>query len=185
MHMPKIYLSPSTQENNMYVTGGSEEYYMNLIADDMVPYLQSSGIQYTRNTKDMTAASSIRQSNSGNYGLHLAIHSNAAPENLAGTLRGTDVYYYTGSEKGRRAADIFANNFSLISPTPQRVHVIATSRLAELRRTAAPAILIEIAYHDNPDDANWIRANIRDIARNLSVSTADYFGVPFRQAVSG
>ena len=48
-----------------------------------------------------------------------------------------------------------------------------------------PAILIEIAYHDNPDDANWIRANIRDIARNLSVSTADYFGVPFRQAVSG
>ena len=50
-----------------------------------------------------------------------------------------------------------------------------------LRRTAAPSVLVEIAYHDNPDDANWIRGNIRDIARNLSVSVADFFAVPFRQ----
>ena len=42
--MPKIYLSPSTQEFNSYVTGGSEEYYMNLIADAMEPYLTASGI---------------------------------------------------------------------------------------------------------------------------------------------
>ena len=32
--MPKIYLSPSTQEYNPYVTGnGSEEYFMNLVAN--------------------------------------------------------------------------------------------------------------------------------------------------------
>ena len=37
--MPKIYLSPSTQEYNPYITGnGSEEYFMNLIADAMEPY---------------------------------------------------------------------------------------------------------------------------------------------------
>ena len=31
--MPKIYLSPSTQEYNPYITGsGSEEYNMNLLA---------------------------------------------------------------------------------------------------------------------------------------------------------
>ena len=36
--MPKIYLSPSTQDWNMYVTGsGSEEYNMNLLADALVP----------------------------------------------------------------------------------------------------------------------------------------------------
>ena len=115
--MPKIYLSPSTQENNMYVTGGSEEYYMNLIADDMVPYLQSSGIQYTRNTKDMTAASSIRQSNSGNYGLHLAIHSNAAPEGQYGSYRGIDVYYSPKSPLGKKAAEIFVRNQSILCPT--------------------------------------------------------------------
>ena len=51
--MPIIYLSPSTQEWNQYVTGGTEEYYMNLIADAMVPYLRSNGIQFTRNTPDI------------------------------------------------------------------------------------------------------------------------------------
>ena len=78
--MPIIYLSPSTQEGNYYVNGGTEEQYMNLLADKMVPYLDASGIRYTRNTPDMTAASSIAASNAGNYDLHLALHSNAAPE---------------------------------------------------------------------------------------------------------
>lgn len=63
--MPIIYLSPSTQENNYYVTGGTEEYYMNLLADAMVPYLISNGIQYVRNTPDMTAGSSIRPGKPG------------------------------------------------------------------------------------------------------------------------
>ena len=44
--MPTIYLSPSTQEWNQYVTGsGSEEYNMNLLADALVPYLLSNAIQ--------------------------------------------------------------------------------------------------------------------------------------------
>ena len=40
--MPNLFLSPSVQEYNPYVNGlGSEEYYMNLIADAMEPYLVS------------------------------------------------------------------------------------------------------------------------------------------------
>jgi vacuolar-type H+-ATPase subunit D/Vma8 len=31
--MPIIYLSPSTQENNLYVNGGTEEEWMNRLAD--------------------------------------------------------------------------------------------------------------------------------------------------------
>ena len=54
--MPIIYLSPSTQEWNYYVNGGTEEEYMNLLADKMVPYLDASGIRYDRNTPSMTAA---------------------------------------------------------------------------------------------------------------------------------
>ena len=61
--MPKIYLSPSTQEFNIYAGGGTENEYMNLLADFMEPYLLSSGINFVRNTPEMTAASSIRQSN--------------------------------------------------------------------------------------------------------------------------
>ena len=35
--MPIIYLSPSTQENNLYVNGGTEEEWMNRLADALVP----------------------------------------------------------------------------------------------------------------------------------------------------
>ena len=83
--MPIIYLSPSTQEGNQYVTGsGSEEYNMNLLADAMIPYLNSNGIRYTRNTPEMTAGSSIRQANQGNYDFYLALHSNGAPPDRYG-----------------------------------------------------------------------------------------------------
>ncbi len=86
--MPIIFLSPSTQEWNSYVTGsGSEEYNMNLLADALVPYLVSNAIQYKRNTPDMTAASSIRLANQGYYDFYLALHSNASGEGHYGENR--------------------------------------------------------------------------------------------------
>ena len=41
----------------------------------------------------------------------------------------------------------------------------ATTTIGEVRRTKAPAVLIEFAYHDNEEDANWIKANIEPMAR--------------------
>ena len=183
--MPNLFLSPSVQEFNPYVIGGTEEYYMNLVADAMEPYLTASGISFERNDPAQTVGGAIRQSNAGNFDLHLALHSNAAPPSLSGQLQGTDVYYYATSSAGKRAADIIADNFKEIYPVPSRVRPVATTTLVELSRTRAPAVLIEIAYHDNVEDAQWIRDNIGLIARNLSQSVAEYFGVPFREPGEG
>lgn len=177
--MPTIYLSPSTQEFNPYNGGGNEEYYMNLVADAMVPYLNASGIQYVRNTPDMTAASSIAASNAGNYDFHLALHSNAVGESAPGSVRGVEVYYYPRSRNGKRAADIIAENYELIYPISDAVKTVPTERLGEVVRTKAPAVLIETAFHDNAEDAQWIRDNIDNIAQNLVFSLTEYFGIPF------
>jgi len=177
--MASVFLSPSTQEYNPFVTGNNEEYYANLIADAMLPYLRASGITYGRNNPSGTVSTSIALSNQGNYDLHLAIHSNAAPESLSGMLRGSDVYYYRDSTRGKRAAEVFANNLKLIYPEPNLVTAVPTTTLVELRRTRAVAVLVEVAYHDNVDDANWIINNIEEIAENLALSVADYLGVPF------
>lgn len=177
--MPIIYLSPSTQEFNITAIGNSEEYYMNLVADAMVPYLNSSGIEYVRNTPDMTAASSIRASNAGNYDFHLALHSNAAPESLSGQLQGTDVYYYPGSSQGQRMAELIVKNMKAIYPDPDKVRALTTTTIGEVTRTRAPSVLVEIAYHDNYQDAVWIRDNIDAIAVALVLSLTEYFGIPF------
>ena len=181
--MPIIYLSPSTQENNLFVSGGSEEYYMNLIADAMVPYLDASGIRYTRNTPSMTAASSIAASNRGNYDLHVAIHSNAAPEGRYGQVRGFIVFYYPTSTQGKRAAEIMADNFRAIYPLPNKARAVPSTTIGELRLTRAPAIFLEIAFHDNVDDAAWIKSNIQLIARVIVLALTEYFGIPFLEPV--
>lgn len=177
--MPSVYLSPSTQENNLYVIGGTEEYYMNLVADAIEPYLEASDIDFGRNTPEMTAASSIRQGNAGGYDLYLAIHSNASPDRIYGQLMGTDVFYYPTSRNGKRFAEIIADNFKEIYPYPELVDIRATTALGEVRQPTMPSVLVEVAYHDNEDDANWIVDNIDTIARALAESVAEYFGVPF------
>ncbi len=177
--MPIIYLSPSTQENNYYVTGGTEEQYMNLLADRMEPYLNASGIRYSRNTPDMTAASSIVASNRGNYDLHLALHSNAAPEGRYGEVRGVIVFYYPGSTQGQRAATIFANNLTSVYPIPSLVTTRSTTTIGEVRLVRAPSVFLELGYHDNRDDALWVQNNLDAIARNLVLSLTDFFDIPF------
>lgn len=176
--MPTIYLSPSTQESNIYVSGGSEEYWMNLLADELEPWLTSSGIKYVRNTPQMTAASSIRASNAGNYDFHLALHSNAAPAGKYGTARGIIAFYAPNSANGRRAAVLIADNLRSIYPLPDKVRAEATTYLGEVTRTRAPAVLAEIGYHDNAEDARWITSNLEEIAEKLALSMTEYFGLP-------
>ena len=162
--MPSVYLSPSLQEYNPYIDGGNEEYYMNLIADAMEPYLRASGIDFRRNDPDMTLSQAIADSNKGNHDLHLAIHS---------------IYYYPTGSNGKRFAEILQKNYKDIYPEPNDVDIIPTTSLAEVRRTKSPSALIEVAYHDNPEEAQWIRDNINAIGRNLAKSVAEYFNMPF------
>lgn len=178
--MPKIYLSPSTQEYNPYVTGaGSEEYFMNLLADAMEPILLLNGIQFSRNTPDMTAASSIRQANAGQYDFYLALHSNASGPGAGGQSRGILAFYYPTSANGRRAAELFVENLRDIYPLPEKVSTRATTSLGEVRQPRFPSVLLELGYHDNPDDALWIQENIPRIAANLVLSLTEYFGLPY------
>ena len=174
-----LFLSPSTQEfNNYYDGSGSEEYYMNLIADYMEPFLTASGITFTRNNPQGSVGDSVRLSNSGDYAFHLALHSNASGSANYGRQYGSDVYYYPTSVNAKRGADIIVANLKKIYPDPSRVRALATTSLYELNNTRAPSVLVELAYHDNEQDAEWIKNNLMLIAENLSQSVADYFGIP-------
>ncbi len=163
--MPIIYLSPSTQEKNFYVNGGTEEEWMNRLADALEPYL--------------TAASSIRASNAGSYDLHLALHSNAAPDGLYGQKRGILVFYYPGSAQGKRAAELVADGLKTIYPLPNDVRAEPSTTIGEVRQPRAPSVFIELGYHDNRDDAVWIKSNIDAAARSIALSLTEYFGLPF------
>ena len=179
--MPNIYISPSTQEYNPYITGsGSEEYWMNQIADAMEPYLRANTIRFTRNTPDMTAASSIAQAARGSYDFYLALHSNASGDgSTEGRQRGIIAFYYPGSAGGQRGAELIAKNLREIYPLPDKVTTRPTTALGEVSRSRFPAVLVEIGYHDNYSDALWLESHVEDVARQLVKALTEYFGLPF------
>ncbi|MDR0947645.1 MAG: SH3 domain-containing protein [Ruminococcus sp.] len=177
--MPKIFLSPSTQEWNQYITGGTEEQYMNLLADEMEPLLRASGIDFTRNDPSRNVTGAIADSNAGNYDVHLALHTNAAGGDYAGKIQGVDIYYAPGSSYSRKLADIVVEEFKKIYPDPSKVRPVPTTSLGEVTRTNAVSILGELGYHDNPEDAEWIKTHLPEMAEAMTKALTVYFGIPY------
>lgn len=174
-----VFLSPSTQPFNKYLSGGNEQEAMNRLASLMEPLLTKNGITYGRNRLDTNVARSVELSNNGYYDLHVALHSNSAPEALVGKLRGVDIYYYEFSHYGKAAAELIAEELRGVYPVPDDVRALPTASLYELRRTNAPAVLCELGYHDNPKDEMWLRDDMGDIAEAIVRAICRYFGIPF------
>ena len=54
-----------------------------------------------------------------------------------------------------------------------------TTALGEVRQPRFPAVLAEIGYHDNYEDALWIEGHTEAIAQQLARALTAYFGLPF------
>ncbi len=176
--MPSVYLNPSNQKNE-YITGGNEEYYMNQIADAMMPYLRGSGIDVTRSKPGEDLSKDIEESNAGNYDLYFGLQTTTSPEYLTGILQGPSMIYYAEDPEGQDAAIIIADNLRAIYPRPNLVTTIPSRTLPELKDTMATSVIASLGYHDNILDAMWIQDNISAIGRILALGISQYFGVPF------
>ncbi|MGI6199488.1 MAG: SPOR domain-containing protein [Christensenellales bacterium] len=173
--MPKIYLSPSTQEANHCQMGDTEEQHCNRIMDLIVPYLEAAGIEYQRNTPQMTHISSKDASNAYKPELHYALHSNAT--GTSKKIRRHIVYCLRGG-KAEQFAQILCDKQAEIYPEKNEIQP-PYAKLTEIYYTNAPSVIDEIAFHDQIDDAKWIHDNIAAIARNKAQAICQFFGVPF------
>ena len=78
-----------------------------------------------------------------------------------------------------RAAQFLANGLKAIYPQPNLVRTEPTTTIGEVRRVRAPAVLLELGFHDNEADAQWIVSHIQAMAASLVLSLTEYFGIPF------
>ena len=176
----KVYLSPSTQENNKGLGNyGTEEIRMNQIADVVEKNLKLNGIIVYRNNPAMTLQQVVADSNSEKPDIHFAIHSNS------GGGHGCECYCHKFGGKGEKLAQSTYSQVAAITPTSDRgVHqgfnFYGTGKhMYELAYTNAPAALIEVDFHDNPDDAAWIINNIEAIGTALAKGVLSYFGIAY------
>lgn len=179
-----IYLSPSTQEKNIGVANyGTEEKRMNQVADVTEKVLKQHGFVVYRNKPEMTLDQVVTDSNSKKPDIHFAIHSNAS----SGNSRGCEVYCHKFGGDGEKLARAVYSEIEPNTPSSDRGvkegcnHYGMGKPLYELAYTSAPAALIEIAYHDNKDDAVWIINNIEVIGTVIAKGILKYFDILFQQ----
>ncbi len=169
--MKSIYLSPSTQEANSGAGNyGSEELVMNKVTDVLQTILRQSGVICYRNDPGWNLYQVVADSNEKRPNVHFAIHSNA------GGGRGCEVFAYAPGGEGEKLARAVYAEIEPLTPTTDR-GVKYSQKLYELRATDAPAALIEIAFHDNFEDASWILDNIQVIGEALAEGILGYFGI--------
>lgn len=172
-----IYISPSTQDWNKGVNDyGTEEQRMNQIADHLVPLLKYNGFVVYRNRPEMKLEQVVKDSNAkiGSNGLHVAIHSNA------GGGKGTEIWFYTGSVVGKHLAESVYSEVAPLTPSSDR-GVKSNKDYRELNGTQSVAVILEVAFHDNVDDARFIVDHLKEIARGIAKGICKHVGLPYQE----
>jgi len=177
-----VYISPSTQEKNVGVGNyGTEEYRMNLVADVTCSELIRHGVKVYRNKQEMSLSQVVVDSDKHSVDLHQAIHSNA----YKGTARGCSIYCHKFGGVGEKLARNVYAELEPLTPTKDRGvhegynHYGPGKPMYELAQTNAPAALVEVAFHDNTLDAEWIMMHIELIGIGIAKGILKTLGIKY------
>ena len=172
----KIYISPSSQPANTYAVGDTnEQEQCRRIGAALEAALWRcgfdakaglSGSMYTR----------VPESNDFGADLHLPIHTNA----FDGKVAGLRIMVY---KKGGEAEAIAKAIMAALAPiTPGASDGIsAQPQLYEIGSSKALCVYIEVGFHDNPEEAQWIIDHTQDIAEAICKGLCSHYGVEFKE----
>lgn len=173
----KIAVSPSDQYGNRYAYGDTNEgYQMHLVAEKLVEHLLRCGVDVVY-LPSGCLSDRVRKANMENVDGYIALHSNA----FDGSVQGIRVHCYP-SDKSRKFGKCIMAALAAVYDGSTKSKIVETEILYELKYPFAPAILPEIGFHDNVDDAKWIVNHVDQIAEALAKGICEYFKI---QYVSG
>lgn len=172
--MIKIFLSPETQNKSYAVVGFNEEMVMNKVTDVVQRELLRTGQFEIYRNDGSDRFKSIDDSNLyvGSNGLHIAIHTNA------GGGHGCEVFAFAPKTGSDDLAKILFNRISALTPMKDRA-VKYSPKFDEVHMTTARAVLIELAFHDNTQEAQWIIDNVEQLGIELAKGICEYKGVTY------
>lgn len=167
----KIYINPSVQFTNQYVDKiHNEGQVMNEIAVLLVNRLKSeTNLSVKANLDGLSLSQSVKESNAYQPDAHFAIHSNGG----GGT--GSEVWV---SKNSYTFGKIMLDEFNQIHNFRNRGVKYGDgtdASLYEIRNVLAPSALIEILFHDEWTQANFILNNKQEIADSFFKGIVSYF----------
>lgn len=124
----------------------------------------------TNNATSLAARVNMANSWPANYFISVHCNANANP-----SINGTEVYVYRENTQSYWLAEHVLNN--IVRQTGTRDNgVRVRPGLYVLRRTRMPAILVEMAYLTNTQDAEKLRDNPQGFAQGMYDGLLSYFG---------
>ena len=180
--MKRIYLSPSSQEENIYALGGTNEAEQcRKIALELVKELKRCGFDAkTDVTPGKTMYDRVAQSNVWKADAHIPIHSNAFDGKISG-FRG---FGYDTAGEGYRLAGAIMRTLAPVMPGTSD-GLSALPQLYEVKASDAPCAYLEIGFHDNPEEARFIIGHTKQIAQAICQGICDHFGQVYVQEPEG
>ena len=104
-------------------------------------------------TQGANLANIIAKCNKHTAALDISIHFNAAKKDSGdGKTKGTEVFVYSSSSKAKAAAKRVCKKLAALGFTNRGVKV--SKGLYVLKNTKSPAMLVEVCFVDDKDDAN-------------------------------
>ena len=177
--MPKVFLSPSDQDNNPVDGGGNEQQYAQLRCARAAEVLRAHGVTVKVSEAGIGDDSngyvaSVKEGEAWGPDIYVADHTNATG-NAAVKRSGVQAYCWLGDPNSKRLGECI--NARMDPIVPGGASIQDGSGLYEVSGPSAPAVLMESGYHDNPVDAAVIRTKTTEMGEALAYGILDYFGI--------
>ncbi|WP_206400349.1 N-acetylmuramoyl-L-alanine amidase family protein, partial [Clostridium botulinum] len=162
-------------------TGIKEKDVTLKVALKLGKILEENGVRviYTRTSDNVSWPSNESQdlaarvaiANSNNTDLYVSIHANS----FNGSANGTETYYYSGSTKGKEAAE--AVQKELVNAIGLYDRGTKTAGYYVLKNTISPSILVELGFIDNRNEeillnSDWFQQKCAEAIAKGILSTS-------------
>lgn len=174
----KIYLSPSSQYQNLYKKGNTtEQTQCRNIATACANFLKKNGFE-VKCANYGTMYSRVEESNNWGADMHVPIHTNAFNGTITG---GTQIYLISLKGERKKAADAIFKRLAPLTPGTSHEKITTISNFYEINRANAMTVYLECEFHDTVTGASYIVNNTTAIGEAIAKGICDYYGVKFTE----
>ena len=171
----KIYLSPSNQNANKFITGDTNE---GAVWNDIAARLQKLLGAYDCETKMSKVSSTLsaraEEAKAWGADVYIAMHSNAAGVANAGA-HGVEVYY--DPNKGARTKALAQAVLDELKTLFATRGLRQSTKLIDCYNPSMPSVIGECGFHDNVSDARLILNNKDKIAQLYCNALVKFLGL--------
>ncbi|MBQ8927674.1 MAG: N-acetylmuramoyl-L-alanine amidase [Oscillospiraceae bacterium] len=170
-----VFLSPSTQYDNIYACDGvtTEAVAMIDLAKRVRDLLEADGYTVYMCGEEDSIKEKVTQGNALKCGAYVALHTNSGGE--SGYGQGTECYYNSQLAGSYELAENIYNRVAELTPTEDRGLKDETQRdLYELLNNHGACCLLEAEFHDIDEYSQWILDNKDELAKAIKEGIVAY-----------